>query len=104
MSHPGHYPFLLPLLFPFATALSFCHCSFLLPLLFPFATALSLQLPSPICRPERSRISCFTALPANAYVVLGQENPTHLTEAATLDRKSGGGEGSAVRPSEASLP
>jgi hypothetical protein len=29
---------------------------------FPPATALSLQLPSPFCHPERTRISCCTAL------------------------------------------
>jgi hypothetical protein len=34
--------------------------------------------------------------PATTYVVLPKENHMHLTEAATLDRKSGGPEGSAV--------
>jgi hypothetical protein len=60
------------------------------------ATALSLQLPSPFCHPERSRISYFTALIGATYVVLPKENHMPLTEAATLDRKSGGAEGSAV--------
>ena len=34
--------------------------------------------------------------PATTYVVLPKENHMHLTEAATLDRKSGEAEGSAV--------
>jgi hypothetical protein len=34
--------------------------------------------------------------PATTHVVLRKENHTQLTEAATLDRKSGGAEGSAV--------
>ncbi len=34
--------------------------------------------------------------PATAYVVLRKENHMQLTEAATLDRKSGEAEGSAV--------
>src|SRR5882757_7136197 len=34
--------------------------------------------------------------PATTHVVLSKENHTQLTEAATLDRKSGGAEGSAV--------
>ena len=34
--------------------------------------------------------------PATTHVVLSKENHTLLTEAATLDRKSGGAEGSAV--------
>jgi hypothetical protein len=34
--------------------------------------------------------------PAITYVVLPKENHMQLTEAATLDRKSGGAEGSAV--------
>src|SRR6266702_6525131 len=36
--------------------------------------------------------------PATSHVVLRKENHTQLTEAATLDRKSGGAEGSAVPP------
>ena len=36
---------------------------------------------------------------ATTYVVLSKENHTQLTEAATLDRKSGEAEGSAVRHS-----
>jgi hypothetical protein len=39
--------------------------------------------------------------PATTYVVLLKENHMQLTEAATLDRKSGGAEGSAVRLSQA---
>src|SRR5882757_6075897 len=35
--------------------------------------------------------------PATTHVVLSKENHTHLTKAATLDRKSGGAEGSAVQ-------
>jgi hypothetical protein len=34
--------------------------------------------------------------PATTYVVLRKENHMHLTGAATLERKSGGAEGSAV--------
>src|SRR5712675_650221 len=41
--------------------------------------------------------------PATTDVVLFKENHTQLTEAATLDRKSGEGEGSAVRHSCAPL-
>jgi hypothetical protein len=41
--------------------------------------------------------------PATTGVVLSKENHTQLTEAATLDRKSGGSEGSAVRHSCAPL-
>src|SRR5271155_310560 len=60
------------------------------------ATALSLQLPSPFCHPERTRISYSPLSPATTYVVLPKENHMQLTEAATLDRKSGGAERSAV--------
>jgi hypothetical protein len=35
--------------------------------------------------------------PETTYVVLPKENHMHSTEAATLDRKSGGAEGSAVQ-------
>jgi hypothetical protein len=45
---------------------------------------------------ERTRISYFTALTGATYVVLRKENHMQLTEAATLDRKSGEAEGSAV--------
>jgi hypothetical protein len=41
--------------------------------------------------------------PATTDVVLSKENHTQLTEVATLDRKSGEGEGSAVRHSCAPL-
>jgi hypothetical protein len=70
---------------------------------FPSATALSLQLPSPGCHPERSRISYFTDLNNATYVVLLKENHMQLTEAASLDRKSGEAEGSVVRHSCAPL-
>jgi hypothetical protein len=49
-----------------------------------------------LCHPERTRISYFTALTGATYVVLPQENHMQLTEVATLDRKSGVAEGSAV--------
>ncbi len=62
----------------------------------PSATVLSLQPPSPICHPDRTRISYFTALASDAYVVLLKENHMQLIEVATLDRKSGAGEGPAV--------
>jgi hypothetical protein len=53
--------------------------------------------PSPFpCHPERTRISYLTALANATYVVLLKENHMQLTEAATLDRKSGEAEGSAV--------
>jgi hypothetical protein len=42
-----------------------------------------------LCHPERTRISYFTALTSATYVVLSKENHMQLTEAATLDRKSG---------------
>jgi hypothetical protein len=38
---------------------------------------------------ERTRISYFTALTGATYVVLPKENHMQLTEATTLDRKSG---------------
>jgi hypothetical protein len=38
------------------------------------------------------------------YVVLPQENHMQLTEAATVDRKSGEASGSAVRPSQSRKP
>jgi hypothetical protein len=63
---------------------------------FPLATALSLQQPSPFCHPERTRISYFTALTSATFVVLPKENHMQLTEATTLDTKSGEAEGSAV--------
>ena len=65
------------------------------------ATALYEPLPSPCCHPERSRISYFAALIGATYVVLLKENHMQLFEAATLDRKSGEAEGSAVRHSGA---
>jgi hypothetical protein len=46
--------------------------------------------------PERTRISYFTALTSATFVVLSKENHMQLTEATTLDRKSGEAEGSAV--------
>ena len=45
---------------------------------------------------ERTRISYYTALSNATYVVLPKENHMQLTEAATLDRKSGEAEGPAV--------
>jgi hypothetical protein len=52
--------------------------------------------PSPFCHPERTRISYLTALTGATYVVLPKENHMQLAEATSLDRKSGGAEGSAV--------
>ena len=49
-----------------------------------------------LCHPERTRISYFTALNGATCVVLPKENHMQLIEAATLDRKSGEAEGSAV--------
>ena len=65
------------------------------------ATVLRLQRPSPFCHSERTRISYLTALTGAAYVVLLKENHTQLFEAATLNRKSGEAEESAVRHSGA---
>jgi hypothetical protein len=53
------------------------------------------------CHPDRS-VPGFPTSPlslATTFVVLSKENHMQLTEAATLDRKSGVAEGSAVRPS-----
>jgi hypothetical protein len=47
---------------------------------------------------ERNRISYLTALPAATYAALRKESRMKSTEATAFDRKSGGGEGSAVRP------
>jgi hypothetical protein len=60
------------------------------------ATNPSSKPTSPFCHPERTRISYFTALTIATYVVLPKENHMQLTEPATLDRKSGVAEGSAV--------
>jgi hypothetical protein len=47
-----------------------------------------------LCHPERTRISCLTALTSVTCFSL-RENHMQLAEAATLDRKSGEAEGSA---------
>ena len=52
----------------------------------------------PLCHPERTRISYFTALPAATYAALRKESRMKSTEVTIFDRKSGGAEGSAVRP------
>src|SRR5580658_10915382 len=52
----------------------------------------------PLCHPERTRISYLTALPAATYAALRKESRMTSTEATAFDRKSGGVEGSAVRP------
>src|ERR1700692_2140879 len=67
----------------------------------PWQRSFPFQQPSPFCHPERSRISYFAALAGATYVVLLKENHMQLFEAATLDRKSGEAEGSAVRHSGA---
>jgi hypothetical protein len=54
-----------------------------------------------LCHPERTQISYFTALPAETYADLLKEGRMKFTEARDFDRKSGGGEGSAVRPGSA---
>ena len=68
---------------------------------YPMATVLHLRRPSPFCHSERTRISYLTGLTGAAYVVLLKENHMQLFEAATLDRKSGEAEESAVRHSGA---
>jgi hypothetical protein len=60
------------------------------------ATTLDELLPFPFVIPKRTRISCLTALTAATYVVLSKENHMQSIEAATIDRKSGEAEGSAV--------
>ena len=51
----------------------------------------------PLCHPRSEPGFPTSPLsPATSYVVLLKENHMELTEAATLDRKSGGAEGSAV--------
>jgi hypothetical protein len=74
----------------------------------PWQRSFPFQQPSPFCHPacpgvpwERTRISYFAALTGATYVVLLKENHMQLFEAATLDRKSGEAEGSAVRHSGA---
>jgi hypothetical protein len=67
----------------------------------PWQRSSPFQQPSPFCHPERTRISYFAALTGATYVVLLKENHMQLFEAATLDRKSGEAEGSAVRHSGA---
>ena len=47
---------------------------------------------------ERTRISYFAALPAATYAALRKESRMKSTEATFFDRKSGAGEGPAVRP------
>ena len=66
-----------------------------------------MDAPPSTCHPERTRISYFTAPPAATYAALRKESRTESTEATVLDRKSGGGEGPAVRPgshTEVSVP
>src|ERR1700728_319483 len=52
----------------------------------------------PLCHPERTRISYFTALPAATYAALRKESRMKSAEATVFDRKSGAAEGPAVRP------
>ena len=52
----------------------------------------------PLCHPERTRISYFTALSAATYAALHKESRMKSVEATVFDRKSGGAEGPAVRP------
>src|ERR1700743_13741 len=47
---------------------------------------------------DRTRISYLTDLPAATRAALRKESRMKSTEATAFDRKSGGGEGSAVRP------
>jgi hypothetical protein len=51
----------------------------------------------PLCHPERTQISYFTALPAATYAALLKESRMKSTEATVFDRKSGAAEGPAVR-------
>jgi hypothetical protein len=52
--------------------------------------------PAPACRGSEPGFPASPLSPATTYVVLPKENHMQLTEAATLDRKSGEAEGSAV--------
>src|ERR1700730_2204154 len=52
--------------------------------------------PAPACRGSVTGFPTSQLSPATTYVVLPKENHMQLTEAATLCRKSGGAEGSAV--------
>jgi hypothetical protein len=51
----------------------------------------------PLCHPERTQISYFTALPAATYAALLKEGRMKSTEATAFDRKSEEAEGPAVR-------
>ena len=51
-----------------------------------------------LCHPERTQISYFTALQAEAYAALRKESRMESTEATVFNRKSGAAEGPAVRP------
>jgi hypothetical protein len=68
---------------------------------YPLATVLSLSTTLSFLSSRAYRISYFAALTGATYVVLLKENHMQLFEAATLDRKSGEAEGSAVRHSGA---
>src|SRR5882724_10405223 len=60
--------------------------------------------PAPACRGSVPGFPASLLSPAYPDVVLFKENHTQPTEAATLDRKSGEAEGSAVRHSCAPPP
>ena len=61
------------------------------------ATALHGTVALPFVIPSAAECPTSPLSPATTYVVLSKENHTQLTEAATLDRKSGEAEGSAVQ-------
>ena len=58
-----------------------------------------MEAQTPLCHPERTRISYLSALTAITYVVLLKENHMHSIDDAPLDRKSGVADGPAVRHS-----
>src|ERR1700733_8236046 len=66
----------------------------------PFSDPLLFVIPpAPACRGSVPGFPASPLSPATTYVVLSKENHMQLIEAATLDRKSGEAEGSAVRHS-----
>src|SRR3984885_8813802 len=66
----------------------------------PFSDPLLFVIPpAPACRGSLPGFPASPLSPATTYVVLSKENHMQLIEAATLDRKSGEAEGSAVRHS-----
>src|ERR1700733_15679366 len=62
-----------------------------------------MEAQTPLCHPERTRISYFTAPPAATYAALRKESRMKSTEATLFDRKSGAAEGPAAAPAGNSI-